>query len=447
MAFSTGCASPRFDFWVQYPNGSWNLIQPWGGAAFSWDTTNLAPGPYTVHGWVNARGTGHDAIGSATVSLTGCTSASISPPSATQPAGSTVNLTASSGGCTGPNYEFWVLYPNGTWNLKQPFSGTAAFGWDTTGLAPGVYTVHAWVIPSGASQTLEVYGTSTITLTGCSAGTLTPSNPTQAAGTTFNFTATSSGCLNPQYEFWVQYPDMSWHLIQPWGVSNAFGWSTGGLPPGLYTVHAWVSRTPTTHEAIDSTTAMLTGCMSASLSPANPIQPAGSTIPFIASSSNCPGPRYEYWAQYPGGTWYLLRGWDVASYSWSTANLIPGTYTVHAWVNNQGTGHDDIGSSTVTLTGCTSATVMPSSGTALQGGMVGPFNATASPCPNPVFEFWLLDPSGVWHDMQQFSPIASWTWNTATWAKGNYTIHVWANQQGASTVKYEVIASATYTLI
>lgn len=35
-----------------------------------------------------------------------------------QPAGTTVSLTASSTGCPVPRYQFWVGYPNGAWVLK-----------------------------------------------------------------------------------------------------------------------------------------------------------------------------------------------------------------------------------------------------------------------------------------------------------------------------------------
>ena len=534
-ATSTGCPTPEYEFWVQYPDGSWNLKQGWGGATFNWDTTGLAPGGYTVHAWVNARGSGHDAIGSATITLTGCTSASLTPASTTQPGGTVINFTASSGGCPNPVYEFWVQYPDGSWKLKQGWGG-ATFAWDTTNAPAGSYTVHAWANQLGAAPTLEVYGSSSVTLTSCISASLSPPNPSAPAGSTIAFTASSSGCVNPEYEFWVQYPDGSWNLKQGWGGAS-FNWDTGGLAPGSYLVHAWVNRSGTTWEAIGSAsvtltgctsaslspstvsqaagtlvsltagsggcpnpvyefwvqypdgswnlkqgwstaaafnwdtsglapgiytvhawanqqgaaqtlevygaaTVTLTGCTSASLSPSNPSQAAGSIVAFTASSTGCPNPRYEFWVQYPSGSWYLKQGFSTtATFNWDTAGLAPGVYTVHAWVNNQGTGHDAIGSATVTLTGCTSATVSASA----VGGSIT-FTASASGCTGPVFEFWLLDPSGVWHLEQTFSTTNTWTWNSAGWPKGTYTIHVWTNQQGADTSTYETIGSASYTL-
>jgi cell wall-associated protease len=262
-------------------------------------------------------------------------------------------------------------------------------------------------------------------------------------GSVIAFTASATGCISPVYEFYVRYPSGTWYLKRGWG-GGSFSWSTGGLATGVYTVHAWASHAPTTWEAIGSATVTLTGC-TASLSPSSATQAAGSAVAFTASST-CPTPEYEYWVQYPGGAWYLARGWGGAAFSWSTGGLAPGAYTVHAWVNTSGTGYAAIGSASVTLTGCTAASLVPSSGSAARGSLITFTASSSGGCPNPVYEFWLHDPAGVWHQMQAFSTTATWQWNSAVWAKGTYTIHVWANQQGASTSTYETIGSATYTL-
>jgi photosystem II stability/assembly factor-like uncharacterized protein len=442
-ASSTGCPHPEYEFWVQYPDGSWNLKQVWGAAAFSWDTSGLATGTYLVHVWVNTSGTGHDSIGSAMVTLTGCTSASVSPPNPSAPAGSTVAFTASSSGCLNPRYEFWVQYPDGSWNLKQAWGG-ATFNWDTTGLAPGSYLVHAWVNRTGT--TWEAYGSATVKLTGCTSASVSPSTVTQAAGSLVALTASSGGCANPVYEFWVQYPNGSWNLARGWGVAG-FSWDTTGLAPGMYTVHAWANQqgAAPTLEVYGFSTVTLTGCATASLSPSNPSQGAGTTVALAAGSTGCPSPRYEFWVQYPSGTWYLKQGFGGASFIWDTTGLAPGVYVVHVWVNTQGTGHDAIGSATATLTGCTSATLMPSSGSGAAGTSVL-FTASSAGCASPVYEFWLQYPDGSWHLMRTFSSTTSWTWDSTGFAKGTYTIHVWANNQGADTSTNETYGSATYSL-
>jgi hypothetical protein len=212
-------------------------------------------------------------------------------------------------------------------------------------------------------------------------------------------------------------------------------------------VHAWANQqgAAPTLEVYGSSAVTLTGCTAATLSPASASQPAGSVLAFTAGSAGCPNPRYEFFVLYPNGTWNLKQGWGGPGFSWDSAGLAPGIYTIHAWVNNQGTGHDDIGSASVTLTGCTAASLTPSTGSAAGGAAIS-FTAASAGCPTPVYEFFLLDPKGTWHLMQPFGVAAGWTWNSAGWAKGAYTIHVWANQQGADTGKYETIGSATFSL-
>jgi len=444
LTASASCPTPEYEFWVQYPDGSWNLKQGWGGASFSWDTTGLAPGTYVVHAWVNASGTAHDSIGSATVTLTGCQSASLSPSSVTQPAGSTIAFTAISSGCLNPEYQFFVQYPDGTWHLKQGW-GAASFNWNTGGLAPGGYVVHAWVNRSGMAW--EAIGSATVTLSGCTAASLTPPSGIVPGGTVVNFVASGwGGCPNPVYRFFVQYPNGTWQQEQAWGGAT-LAWDTSAVPAGVYTVHAWANQqgAAPTLEVYGSSMITITGCTSTALTPPTPTSAAGSTIDFTASSSGCINPEYEFFVQYPDGSWHLKQGWGASAFNWDTTGLAPGAYLVHAWANRSGVAWDAIGSATVTLTGCSSAAVTPSSGTAAAGSLIT-FTANSSGCPTPVYEFWLQYPDGTWHLMQPFSTANTWTWNSTGMARGTYTIHVWTNNSGADTGTYEVIGSAAYSL-
>jgi phosphatidylinositol-3-phosphatase len=189
-------------------------------------------------------------------------------------------------------------------------------------------------------------------------------------------------------------------------------------------------------------------CATASLSPAAPVSPAGSTVIVTATSTACPSPRYEYWVQYPNATWHLAQGWGGNTFTWNTAGLVPGTYAVHAWANQAGDStatYEGMGSGIVTLTGCTSATTTPASGSSSVGASVT-FTTSSRGCPNPVYEYWLQWVDGTWHRMTSFGG-PTWTWNTASgYSKGTYHVHAWANQQGAYTGAFETFGSSTYTL-
>jgi phosphatidylinositol-3-phosphatase len=108
---------------------------------------------------------------------------------------------------------------------------------------------------------------------------------------------------------------------------------------------------------------------------------------------------------------------------------------------------DFFGSSTTSpppATRCTSARVVPSTGSARAGTAVT-FTTTAAGCPTPVYEVWLRDTTMRWHLMRSWG-AASWTWTNVGWGKGAYRISIWANQQGMDLSTHEAYAVASYSL-
>jgi hypothetical protein len=154
-----------------------------------------------------------------------------------------VSFTASSTGCPNPVYEYWVGYPNGSWNVQRSFTTDPTWSWSTAGLAPGAYSVHVWANQSGDSTaSWEAYGSSSITLTGCTTATISPAAGSGPVGTPVTFTASSSGCLNPIYEFWLQDTSGGWTMVQTFGPGTTWQWSTANLPKGTYNVHVWANQ-------------------------------------------------------------------------------------------------------------------------------------------------------------------------------------------------------------
>jgi hypothetical protein len=244
---AAGCTAPLYEFWLQWVNGTWHVVKAFGDATWSWDTSTYAPGTYTIHVWANNTGDSQvafEVFGTTTYTVLPnvCTSASLGPTNPSAPAGSTVALTASSSGCPNPQYEFWVMYPNQTWHLIQGFGGSI-FNWNTNGLAPGTYEVHAWANQQGSStKSFQVMGATTVTLTGCTAATVSPPSGSVTLGTPVTFSATPTGCTNAVYEPWLQYPDGTWHMMRAFSLSNAWTWTTAGLPKGKYVIHFWANN-------------------------------------------------------------------------------------------------------------------------------------------------------------------------------------------------------------
>jgi hypothetical protein len=68
-----------------------------------------------------------------------------------------ITITASASGCTNPRYEFWILAPGGSWTIAQPYSSTATFGWNTTGLPAGTYSYSVWVRDASSAASYDAY--------------------------------------------------------------------------------------------------------------------------------------------------------------------------------------------------------------------------------------------------------------------------------------------------
>jgi hypothetical protein len=121
-----------------------------------------------VHVWANQQGhqtKTYESLGSSTVTLTGCTSATTAPPLGSSAVGTSVTFTTSAMGCPNPVYEYWLQWIDGTWHRMTSFDGPS-WTWNITSFyARGVYHIHAWANQQGAyTGAFETFGSSTYTV-------------------------------------------------------------------------------------------------------------------------------------------------------------------------------------------------------------------------------------------------------------------------------------------
>ena len=341
-ASGPACSAPLFEFWLQNPAGTWTLEQPFSStASWTWTTTGFPVGAYTVHVWANQTGdpqTTYEGLGSLPYSLTGCSSASLTPPAGSFAGGSTIAFTAGASGCSNPEFEYWVLPPGSYWQTLRSY-GPATFNWNTSGLALGTYQIAVWARQQGGgTPTYETAAGGGYTLTGCTSPSVSPLPGSFPVTSTISFTAGANGCA-PEFEYWVLPPGGSWQVLRTYGGAS-FSWNTTGLAPGTYQISIWIRRqgSSAAYETFTGGAYTLTGCSSAMLTPAPGSFAHGTTINFVASSSGCANPEYEYWVLPPGGYWQVLRTYGAAAFNWNTAGLPLGTYQIAVWVRQQGSG-------------------------------------------------------------------------------------------------------------
>jgi N-acetyl-anhydromuramyl-L-alanine amidase AmpD len=378
-ATATGCPHPLFQFWILPPGGTgadWQVKRSYSSTAtYTWNTTGLVAGNYLYSVWVEDTssfgancsylGCNDAYLAARTYTLTSqpCTSIteSASPPSSS-PTGTTVAFTARASGCPHPLYQFWILPPGANWQIKQAYSSSNTFSWNTTGLVAGNYLYTAWARDQsstgvncsylGCNDAFMSAPTYALTPARCTSVTdvPTPMSP-QLSGTSVTFSATSSGCPHPLYQFWILPPGSStWQIKQAYSPSATFTWNTTGLAPGNYLYTAWArdqsssgvncSYLGCNDAFMSAPTFSLTRqpCTSVtdSASPASP-QTVGTSITFTATSSGCPQPLYQFWILPPGSsTWQIVQPWSPsATFTWNTTGLAPGSYLYTAWARDQ----------------------------------------------------------------------------------------------------------------
>jgi len=251
-ATSTGCANPEYKFWLQSPGGAWTQVQDYDGPTWVWNTTGFALGSYVVNVWVTQIGSGvavqanhlmpYTLGPGAACTASGLTSDKASP----QQIDFTITFTATSAGCTAPEYLFYLQAPNGNWSIQRSYGGPT-WAWHTTGLATiGLYHVNVWVRSAGsgvAVQSNTIVPFQILDRVCTSAGLTANKTSPQAHGVVITFTATSAACARPEYLFYLKGPGLNgtWSIVRGYDGTQ-WAWSTAGVASiGTYEINVWVT--------------------------------------------------------------------------------------------------------------------------------------------------------------------------------------------------------------
>jgi N-acetylmuramoyl-L-alanine amidase len=298
-----------------------------------------------------------------------------------------------------------------------------------------------------------------------------PASP-QPSGTTIQLSATSSGCANPTYEFWVDPPGTTtWTRVQSYSTSSTASWNSTGNPGGAYRfmVRARDAGSPGTNSdglgTYDGSgtiwyTVNPKPCTSVTMSTSPPTSAtAGATVTITGAASGCPSPQFAFWLRPAGSTvWQQLRGFASSpTFSWDSTGAAPGTVYFGVWAKDASStgavisslGNYDVGtSSAYTLKGlsCGAVTLSAAPQTTATAGTQVTLSGSASGCPNPRYAFWMRPASSsTWQTVQGYSTNANFIWNTSGVLSGTYYFGVWA-RDASSTAANDAVASIPYSV-
>jgi alpha-tubulin suppressor-like RCC1 family protein len=378
-------------------------------------------------------------------------------------AGLAVTFTAAI--CVAGNYEYKYLLgaPGSALTVVRNYSTVPAWTWTTTGLAPGSYQVVVHARKVGSTASYETYKTINFVLmepTNSVALTPAPASPA-ATGTPVTFTAAANGGSGSyQYKFLLKAPGGALQTVQDYSTTATWTWTTADLAPGSYQVVVYArnvgsTKSYETFNSINSYLLTIPPASSVTLTPAlaSP-SVTGTPVTFTAVASGGSGSyQYKFLLKAPGGSLQTVRDYSTeTTWTWTTADLAPGSYQVVVYARNVGSTKsyetfNSINSYLLTITPAASVTLTPAPATPAIVGTPITFTASASGGSGSYqYKFLLKAPGGALQTVQDYSATAIWTWMTADLAPGSYQVVVYARNVG-STMSYEAFRSINSDLL
>jgi N-acetyl-anhydromuramyl-L-alanine amidase AmpD len=241
--------------------------------------------------------------------------------------------------------------------------------------------------------------------------------------------------------------------LPPTATSASFN----GLQPGVSYTFTVTAVNADGQDSVTSNPAIPGRCnnIGVSASPASPA-PSGTPITLTAASSGCPNPQYAFWVLAPGATtWQPARAYSsAATWTWDTSTSVGGTYQFSVWAQDAGSPgtfgnslgrYDDFKAGrnfTLTSIPCTSIATSASPPSPQMRGASTTIGGTASGCPHPSYQFWILNPgSARWQLAQDYTPSATLTWSTTGKAAGTYRFSIWARDASSAGTYFNGMGS------
>jgi uncharacterized protein YvpB len=236
-----------------------------------------------------------------------------------------------------------VLPPGAVWTVARDYASATTFAWSSDNQPTGSWRLGVWVRQSGSTSAYDAYVIVPFTITGCGPVQLSalPASP-QESGTTVSLTASTTGCANPLYRFWVADASGSWTVVRDYQASTSFNWSSAGYVPGARQVGVWArdQHSGSLYDSYAIQPYSITGCSSAAVTagPKDP-QPPGTSVTLSATSAGCTHPLYRFWVEDPYGNWLILRDYSTsATYTYDSTGAGAGTFHFGVWALDQQSG-------------------------------------------------------------------------------------------------------------
>lgn len=257
-----GNAPQEYEFWLMSPNGVWNAVRTYG-IIDTWSWTPSSAGSYMIKAYAKGAGNStkfesvksmwyHIGTNQPVTSLS--LSANKPSPNFMGNVGTVIFNSVAYDGMGPQMYEYWLVYPDGTWELVRNYDTQSSWNW--TPPSQGSYVVRVNAKGNGnptlfeSTKTMWFHVGDVPPVTSVSLGANYTSPQPMAVGT-ITLTATANDGVGPQeYEFWAMSPYGIWNPLCVYSTANNCAWTHAqGAGAYLIRVYARSSGNTTTFEA------------------------------------------------------------------------------------------------------------------------------------------------------------------------------------------------------
>ena len=375
-------------------------------------------------------------------------------PASTAPVGTSVTLTANCVGGASDQYQFWVYNPASipAWSQVQAYSSQNTCTWIPN--VPGVSLISATAqdaVNPGVEKNATLWYTVTCPALTAVSAACSPASP-QTVSTPITLTATATGGLNVQYQFWVynRAGNPAWSQVQAYSSQNSCTWTPTSAGSYLLSVTAKDGYTGTEvnqtywYTVNPSPTAL--SAVSVNSSPASP-QAVNTPISLTATATGGTNVQYQFWVYNPSGTpaWSQLQAYaSLSTCTWKPTSAGPYLLSVTAKDGATGTEVNQTCWYTISTTNPLTAVNMTTTPASPQPAKttIG-LSATATGGSSVQFMFWVYNPGAAtpWSQLQAYSAQSTCSWKPTT--AGPYLLSVTARDVTTGT---EVNQTFWYTI-
>jgi hypothetical protein len=292
--------------------------------------------------------------------------------------------------------------------------------------------------------------------------TRAPVSVSPMAGTPITVTASATASGPLEYQFWLySYPHRSWRVAKGWSSSNQLTWTPDSLEAGWHKVQVWVRAAGSTGNPdhwmdldpflIQSASPRVVW-MRVSAPGSSPSTPVGAapinspvTISALAAGGMSGLIEYQFW-RYNTVTrrWSLDRPWATTNtYTWMPAASDEGWHRFQVWVREYGKSEwQDWASSQLNIASIVATNITPYSTTVARGT---PVNLTVTAIGSTTgyeYRFWRYSvPGGGWTVEREYAASNTFQWVPTTGELGDNYFQVWIRRTNSEAPYTAVIST------